>query len=131
MKDLPSAHDSLRLVAGIEFSTHWENTGIHILGLNINTECDAIKTGTRFQTDARLQRARVIGEKLEKQGIENEFEGANRLSIGSYIGRQHFARHLINIGQVKDMQSAFKKYLGAGKTGDVKHHWADLPQVVE
>ena len=29
------------------------------------------------------------------------------------------------------MQAAFKKYLGDGKTGDVKQHWADLPQIIE
>jgi predicted metal-dependent phosphoesterase TrpH len=29
------------------------------------------------------------------------------------------------------MQAAFKKYLGAGKAGDVKQHWADLEQVIQ
>ena len=29
------------------------------------------------------------------------------------------------------MSTAFKKYMGDGKAGDVKQHWAALPQIVE
>lgn len=130
-QELPACHDSLRLVAGIEFSTQWENTGIHVLGLNIDPHSDAIKAGAKFQTEARLDRARIIGEKLEKHGIEDAFAGARELAIGSYIGRPHFAQHIINIGKASDMQAAFNKYLGAGKSGDVKQHWADIAQIVQ
>jgi len=129
-QELPANHDSLRLIAGIELSTQWESTGIHVLGLNIDPCSDAIKAGARVQSEARIERARVIGEKLEKHGIEDAFAGASQLANGSYIGRPHFAQHIINIGKAGDMQAAFKKYLGAGKTGDVRQHWADLQQVI-
>jgi len=129
-QELPASHESLRLIAGIELSTQWENTGIHVLGLNIDPGSDAIIAGARIQSEARLDRARVIGEKLAKQGIEDAFAGASELAIGTYIGRPHFAQHIINIGKAGDMQAAFKKYLGAGKAGDVKQHWADLEQVI-
>ena len=128
---LPGGSDQIRLIPGIEFSTQWEGKGIHILGLNIELDCDAIKTGVRFQTDARLERAVQIGEKLKKKGIEDAFDGASRLSIGGYIGRPHFARHLVNIGKAKSMQSAFKNYMGDGKVGDVRQHWAELNQIVQ
>ena len=42
-----------------------------------------------------------------------------------------FAQYLINTGKVPSMQAAFKKYLGAGKAGDVKQHWAELPQIIQ
>ena len=29
------------------------------------------------------------------------------------------------------MDDAFRKYVGDGKPGDVRQHWADLPQVVQ
>ena len=41
------------------------------------------------------------------------------------------ARHLVATGFVKDFAQAFQKYLGAGKIGDVKQHWAPLGQIVE
>jgi len=122
---------NVRLIAGIEFSTQWESTGIHVLGLNIDHRSDAVSTGVRFQAEARLARAREIAEKLEKKGISGAFEGASAESVGHYIGRPHFARYLVNSGRVKNMREAFKKYLGDGKVGDVRKTWADLPQVIQ
>jgi len=34
-QELPDTHGKIKLIPGIELSTQWENTGIHILGLNI------------------------------------------------------------------------------------------------
>lgn len=130
-KVLADKHDNIELVAGIEFSTQWESNGIHVLGLNIDLDSDAINTGAQFQTEARLIRARSIGEKLAKKGIQDAFEGASKLAHSGYVGRPHFAQYLIDIGKVSSMQAAFKKYLGAGKAGDVKQHWASLTQIIE
>ena len=68
-KQMPVCTDRIKLVAGIELSTQWENNGIHILGLNIDLESDAIKVAAQSQTAARLERARQIGVNLEKRGI--------------------------------------------------------------
>jgi len=122
--------DRLKLIPGIELSTQWAGTGIHVLGLNIDLESDAIKTAAKTQSAARLQRARRIAEKLEKKGVKNAFDAARKISDGSYIGRPHFAQHLINIGKSNSMSAAFKKYMGDGKAGDVKQHWAELPQII-
>jgi len=130
-RDMPKTNGDITLVPGIELSTQWENTGVHIVGLNIDPGSDAITTGARYQADARLQRAIMIGEKLKGKGIEDAFDGASKLSQGSYIGRPHFARHLINIGRVNSMHAAFKKYMGDGKVGDVKQHWAELPRIIQ
>jgi len=130
-REMPLIQDNIKLVPGIELSTQWGTTGIHILGLNINLNSDAINTAAQLQSDARLERARRIGENLEKKGIKEAFAGAEKLSIGGYIGRPHFAQHLINTGKASSMNAAFKKYLGDGKAGDVKQHWADLPQIIQ
>lgn len=129
-RETPLQHDSVSVVPGIEFSTQWQSTNIHVLGLNIDPHSDAVQAGTAFQTRARLERAQRIGQNLAKQGIEGAFEGALVLSTGGYIGRPHFARYLIDTGVTNTMQAAFKKYLGAGKAGDVRQHWADLPQII-
>ena len=129
-RDISLVHEHLELVPGIELSTQWENTGIHVLGLNVDLNSDAIISAADIQSEARLQRARRIGERLEKMGIEGAFEGASQLSAGSYIGRPHFAQHLVNIGRSDSINAAFKKYMGDGKAGDVKQHWAELPQII-
>lgn len=130
-RDLDVPANSIKLVPGIEFSTQWENTGIHVLGLNIDPGSAAIADGVRYQTNARFERAERIGANLEKQGIRHAFDGARALSTGGYIGRPHFAHHLVNTGKVKSLQAAFKRYLGDGKAGDVRQHWAELPQILQ
>jgi len=120
----------ITLIHGVEFSTHWSNSGIHIVGLDIDPDSDAIREGVGFQTRARLERAQQIGLNLGKKGIENAFDGALALSVDGYVGRPQFARHLLDTGRVASLQQAFKKYLGAGKAGDVRQHWADLEQVI-
>lgn len=121
---------ALRLVAGIEFSTQWEHCGIHVLGLDIDPGSDAIRVGVRFQTEARRKRAHRIARILAKMGIADALAGASALAAGDYIGRPHFARYLVDIGKARSMEDAFRRYLGDGKPGDVKQHWADLRQVV-
>ena len=123
--------DGPTLVSGIEFSTQWEHIGIHVLGLDIDLQCEAIRAGVRFQTAARQERARRIGENLAKMGIADAYEGAARLAQGSYIGRPHFAQYLVDIGRVRSLDTAFRKFVGDGKAGDVRRHWAAMPQVVE
>ena len=130
-QDTPLFHERLKLVPGIELSTQWGSSGIHVLGLNVDLNSNAIKTAARVQSDTRLERARRIAENLEKKGIKDTFEGARTLSVGDYIGRPHFAQHLINIGKADSMHTAFKKYMGDGKAGDVKKLWADLPQIIQ
>ena len=119
------------LVVGIEFSTQWEATGIHVLGLDVDPGSEAIHAGVRYQTHARLRRARRIGEILGKKGVPDAFAGASALARGSYIGRPHFARHLVNVGKARSIEDAFRRFVGDGKAGDVKQHWADLPQIVQ
>ena len=121
----------IRIIPGIEFSTHWQRRGIHIVGMNVDIDSDAIREGVEFQLHARQERAEKIAEKLERRGFEGCLEGAERYADGNQIGRPHFARHLVETGAVKNIQQAFKKYLGAGKPGDVREQWADLPTVIK
>lgn len=130
-QEVPLVNNGIKLVPGIELSTQWGSTGIHVLGLNVDPGSDAIRTAAQTQSAARLERAGRIGENLEKKGIEDAFNGAKELAGGSYIGRPHFARYIVNTGRANSINAAFKKYMGDGKTGDVKQHWAELPQIIQ
>ena len=57
--EIPPLNGAIKLVAGIELSTQWENTGIHVLGLNVDLDSDAIQTAARRQSRARLEREPV------------------------------------------------------------------------
>lgn len=120
----------VRLIVGIELSTSWQGHGIHIIGLNIDPLNPVLAQGIDEQQNARQSRAAMIAQRLAKTGIENPLAAVQKIAGDSMIGRPHFARHLVEIGHVKDIQTAFRKYLGNGKIGDVKQCWAALPDVV-
>ena len=120
----------LRLIVGVELSTTWQKHGIHVVGLNVDRDNPILQNGICRQQDARLSRAREIARRLAKTGIDDPFEAVQQLAGDSVIGRPHFAQHLVNIGHVKDIQTAFRKYLGSGKTGDIRQCWIELPEAV-
>ncbi len=126
-----AAGQNIKLIPGIEFSTQWENSSIHVLGLNFDVHSLVIQQAADAQTHARHQRAKQIAINLEKQGISDAYAGACSYAPRGYLGRPHFAQHIVAIGQARNMQAAFKKYLAAGQPGDVRKTWAELPQIID
>lgn len=125
-KSLPTG---FTLCSGVEFSCQWQNTTIHILGLNVAME--PLLAACEQQARARQLRAEKIAEKLTKLGIQNPLNGAQSFAGNAPIARPHFARFLIEQEYCKNMEQAFKKYLGAGKPGDVKQLWPSLATVTQ
>lgn len=123
--------EGIDLIAGIEFSCLWQGMNIHIVGLNIDLTASSLIAGEAQQQRARDERAITIAEKLDKAGLKGSYEGALALADGGVVGRPHFARYLVESGKVKSVAAAFKKYLGAGKVGDVKQVWPDIATAVQ
>jgi predicted metal-dependent phosphoesterase TrpH len=120
-----------RVIPGIELSTSWRKIGIHIVGLNIDLQNATLLAGIMQQQAAREQRSERIAAKLAGLGFANTLEGATRLAGRAVIGRPHFARHLVDTGEVKSMKDAFRKYLGPGKPGDIRDVWASMEDVIK
>ena len=123
-----AAADQLQIITGIEFSSVWKGIGIHIVGLNF--DLDDIAEATDTQMRARALRAQIIAEKLEKKGFTGAYAGAQSYAQHNNIGRAHFSRWLVEQGYCRTQADAFKKWLGAGKIGDVKVQWPEIPQVI-
>ncbi len=121
---------AIQLVPAIEWSAVWGGMSVHVVGLNLDPNDSTLTEQLTNQRTARIERAREIGRKLAKVGIEDAYSGARNLAPMGQIGRPHFARYLLEKGYVKNYQEAFKKYLGAGKLGDVKTSWPQLEEVV-
>ncbi len=51
---------SLRIISGIEFSSQWRKSGVHIVGLNLDMTSDAILQGVAQQSRARSERGENI-----------------------------------------------------------------------
>lgn len=123
--------EGLCLVPGCELSTRWQGINIHVVALMPGGLQGPLVEGLEQQRVARIKRAEVIAERLEKMGLPNALEKA-REQAGSDrpLGRPDFARALVAEGLVADWAGAFKRYLGSGKKGDVKAHWPEISDAV-
>jgi len=129
-EQLTDLEGDLTIIPGIEFSTQWRGVGVHIVGLNLDLSSEAIQQGVAQQEQSRRDRSVLIGQRLIKAGFPVDMARVAEIANHSNIGRPHFAQHLVELGVVKNVAVAFKKYLGNGKIGDVKQCWAELPQIV-
>ena len=118
------------IIPGIEFSARWGQRGVHIIGLNVDPASTAIQRAVDRRDELRAERAVRIAERLEKRGFSGALAGARSLAGDSVLGRPHFARWLVERGHVEDTARAFKRYLGAGKVGDVKVDWPALAETI-
>ena len=122
--------DAVTIVSGIELSTTWRGRCIHVVGLGIDRDNAGLAATIGSQQQARRHRAEIISDRLRRRGLAVELDEVLRIAGPGAPGRPHFARHLVDTGQVRDMRTAFRKYLGAGKPGDVKALWPGLDTAV-
>jgi predicted metal-dependent phosphoesterase TrpH len=122
----------MTLLPGLELSSQWQGINIHVVGLLPQGARGSLVAGLEAQAQARVTRGEEIARRMEKLGLDDALAKA-RAQAGSDrpLGRPDFARAMVADGLVKDMGTAFKKYLGSGKRGDVKAGWPYLSEVVE
>jgi 3',5'-nucleoside bisphosphate phosphatase len=117
----------IRFVPGVEISVSWGETTVHVVGLGIDPGSRVLADGLLSVRGGRLGRAKGMAARLEALGISGTLESALALAGSEdQVSRTHFARHLAQVGAVRDAQHAFDKYLGKGKPAFVQHQWASL-----
>lgn len=126
----------LQLVNGIELSCTWGGATIHVLGYAFERDAPALRQAIEALHHGRWQRAEEIDRRLAAKGMPGALEGARAVQqalgdSGNAPARPHFADFLVRAGHVRDRAEAFRKWLGAGKLGDVKQHWPELEAVVD
>lgn len=119
----------IHFISGVEISILWEGKSIHLAALNVDETHPALVELLERQKVCREQRAVQIGEKLAKAGIPNAYEGAKALASGE-VTRAHYGRFLLEQGYVRNIEQAFKRYLGMGKSAYVKPIWCSMEDAV-
>jgi len=121
----------IALIPGVEISSQWENTGIHVIGLDIDIRSSELLTQLQQLQTLRTTRAQEIGRRLAKAGIPNAYQGALQYTREENLTRTHFARFLVAQGKADSMSRVFKHYLVPGKPGYVKTEWPELRKVAQ
>ncbi len=118
-------------VGGVEISVSWAGETVHVVGLRVDPDAQALRRGLAATRDGRDERARAMADSLAGIGIEGAYEGALRhVSNAALVGRTHFARFLVEQGVCADVREVFRRYLVEGKPGFVAHRWAALEDAI-
>ncbi len=126
----------MQLVNGVELSCTWGGATIHVLGYGFDVNAAPLVEAIARLHDGRWLRSEEISRKLALKGMPGALDGAREIQqelgdSGNAPARPHFADWMVREGFVKDRAEAFRKWLGAGKLGDVKQHWPTLEDTVE
>lgn len=135
---LPKAHKiiaekniELELVDGIEISTVWQNKDIHIVGLGIDRNSDALQALIAKQQQRREERAKLIAHRLSKATREGVLEEVQAIAGTAPITRAHFAKWLVDNDYAKNMQQVFKKFLTRNNPGYVPPIWCSMDEAIK
>ena len=121
----------LTLINGVEVSVSWNNKTVHIVGLGIDPNNQALQQGLATVRQERIRRGKKIAEKLEKCGIENVWQEITNNVGFEAVTRTHIAQYLVEKGHAKDMQQAFKRWLARKGRAFVSGQWIDLEECVK
>lgn len=118
-------------IPGVEISSLWAETSIHVVGLGIDPASATAKARFEASLGLRERRAREMAAAFERLGIRGSYEGACALAQNkANISRTHFARWLLNEGHVPNYQAAFDHYLAQGCPCYVPTRWPAVAETV-
>jgi hypothetical protein len=104
----------IEVIPGIEFSTDYQGTDIHIVGLSLDPKDDQLQQQIRFFRDERLRRNQKMIRLMADDGIDISAKQLKHSFGDAILTRAHFARYLSDHGYVSDMPEAFRTLLGEG-----------------
>lgn len=102
----------LRIVPGIELSADIPGDEVHVLGYFIDYENLKFQDQLLQFRDGRVDRAKMMVEKLDALGIHLEWERVQVLAGDGSVGRPHIALAMVEAGYCKEPKDAFPEYLG-------------------
>ncbi len=112
----------LTLVPGIEVSASYPSGTLHILGLGIDPQAEAIDQLAQTLRAARAARNPKVIARLQQLGLEIDMDDvlavvpdAAARGGKSVVSRLHIAEALRRKGLVSSTQQAFARYLNAGR----------------
>ena len=117
-----AARRGLTLISGVEISTRHEQSELHILGYGFDPEHPLLVEKLAQQKAARHDRVPLLVARLNELGLRITTDDVYRVANGANPGRPHVARALVELGQVRDTDEAFRRFLGDTAPANVKKH---------
>jgi hypothetical protein len=105
--------EDIEIVPGVELSTFYDKTEVHIVGLYIDYTDETFKKELESLRSNRDSRNLQICEKFNAIGIKLDYEEMKLKYADSVITRAHFADFLLEKGYISSRNEAFDRYIGS------------------
>ncbi len=134
VEGLPEANEAgarlgVRIVAGVELSTHFEGEELHLLGLHL-ARLDAMRAALGEFQGQRVRRAERIVATLNAHGIAVTMEAVLAEAGTGAVGRPHIARAMLAGGWVREFREAFDKWIGWGRPAYMAKETFDVADAI-
>ena len=106
------SYPSITLIPGIELSTDIPGDEIHMLGYFMDYANHSFQATLSEFREGRLERGRLMVEKLGTLGIYIEWERVKEIAGDGSVGRPHIALAMVEKGYFKEPKGPFAEYLG-------------------
>ncbi|MCR5032985.1 MAG: PHP domain-containing protein [Lachnospiraceae bacterium] len=105
-------HD-LEIIPGIELSTDYTGTDVHIVGLYIDPSTPSFQKHLEdFIASRDVRNTRICARFKEVANIEINLDMLRAEFPDAVLTRAHFGRYLLKHGYVSSMKEAFDRYIG-------------------
>ena len=121
----------MRIIPAIELSTDIPGDEVHMLGYFLRHEDEELQKILREFRMGRLERGRMMVEKLATLGINIEWERVQEIAGEGSVGRPHIALAMVEKGYCKEPKDAFSEYLGRNGSAYVERSKMTPPEAVE
>ena len=118
-------------VPGVEVSTDYFDTEVHILGYYIDCKSKILKDFLQEMKLGREERCKRIVRKLNSIGINILYDDLKNNAKIYTIGRAHIAQLIVKSGYEINIQDAFDKYLIKGRPAYVPRKKITPAQAIE
>jgi predicted metal-dependent phosphoesterase TrpH len=126
-----AASAGLELICGIELSTRYQGTSIHLLGyFPVTPPSKELRAWLDLILEARRDRNNRLIAKLQSLGVDITLAEVETMGR-TLTARPHFARVLVDKGYAKDIQDAFDKYLDESARGFVQRQEVAMEEALE
>ncbi len=115
-----AAAAGVRAVPGVEISAAFGPGTMHLLGYFIDTEHAGLRAALARVRAGRLERNAEILLGLGELGVPVGEEDVAKHAGDGVAGRPHVARALVDRGHARDVQEAFRRWLGKGRSAYVE-----------
>jgi predicted metal-dependent phosphoesterase TrpH len=117
-----AAHTGLKVIPGVELSTHAPGSEVHMLGYFVDHTDPGLLTALAGLCNSRRERAQAMIARLNGLGIHIDWQRVQQIAGTGSVGRPHIAQAILEKGYVASFKEVFASYLGLGGPAYVERH---------